>query len=323
MGGATPMNDFEQRIQTLLGQGLYCREIDVLQVNLGLRCNQVCRHCHVMASPKRTETMEGRTMEAILGVVGEIHCKLVDLTGGAPELNPSFTRFIGALSRADLQTQVRTNLTVLLEPGMEGMPAFFRDKQIQLVASLPCYLEENVCAQRGSGVYRKSIEAIRRLNAVGYGRDKDLVLNLVYNPAGAFLPPPQSILDADYRRELYARFGLEFNRLLTITNMPIGRFQNVLRGENREQEYLTLLKESFNPETIDDLMCRRQVSIGWDGLLFDCDFNLALGYSVNHGAPNHIRSFELEILKNRRIVTGNHCFGCTAGDGSSCGGALV
>jgi radical SAM/Cys-rich protein len=317
------MNDFEKRIQTFLGQGLYSEGIDVLQVNLGLRCNQACKHCHVMASPHRTETMEWHTMEAILGVASGIHCELIDLTGGAPELNPSFTRFIEALSRADLQTQVRTNLTALLEPGMEGMPAFFRDKQIQLVASLPCYLEENVCAQRGSGVYEKSIEAIRRLNDVGYGRDRNLVLNLVYNPAGAFLPPQQTMLEADYKRELYAHFGLEFNRLLTLTNMPLGRFQNVLRGENREREYLTLLKESFNPETLDGLMCRHQISIGWDGMLFDCDFNLALGCSVNHGAPNHIHSFEPEILRNRRIVTGEHCFGCTAGHGSSCGGALL
>jgi radical SAM/Cys-rich protein len=317
------MNDFEKRIQTFLGQGLYSEGIDVLQVNLGLRCNQACKHCHVMASPHRTETMEWHTIEAILGVASGIRCELIDLTGGAPELNPSFTRFIEALSRADLQTQVRTNLTALLEPGMEGMPAFFRDKQIQLVASLPCYLEENVCAQRGSGVYEKSIEAIRRLNDVGYGRDRNLVLNLVYNPAGAFLPPQQTMLEADYKRELYAHFGLEFNRLLTLTNMPLGRFQNVLRGENREREYLTLLKESFNPETLDGLMCRHQISIGWDGMLFDCDFNLALGCSVNHGAPNHIRSFEPEILRNRRIVTGEHCFGCTAGHGSSCGGALL
>jgi radical SAM/Cys-rich protein len=317
------MNDFERAIQAFLGQGLYSAGIDVLQVNLGLRCNQHCGHCHVMASPHRTEMMAWPTMEEILRAAERFSFGLVDLTGGAPELNPSFRRFVQALSEAGLRVQVRTNLTILLEPGMEDMVIFFRNHNIQLVASLPCYLEENVSVQRGEGVYRRSVEAIRLLNEAGYGREEGLTLNLVYNPIGAFLPPQQSLLEGDYRRELQARFGLEFNRLLTMTNMPLGRFRKKLLREKQEQEYLTLLRESFNPGTLEGLMCRHQISIGWDGTLYDCDFNLALGYSVNHDAPSHIRSFEPERLRGRRIVTGEHCFGCTAGAGSSCGGALV
>ncbi len=262
-------------------------------------------------------------MEAVLETARNIGCGLVDLTGGAPELNPFFRKFVKSLSEAGLRVQVRTNLTILLEPGMKELPAFLRDHNVQLVASLPCYLEENVCVQRGERVYARSIEALRRLNKAGYGRDEGLTINLVYNPVGAFLPPQQSVLEEDYRRELQTRFGLEFNRLLTITNMPLGRFRNKLRLENREQEYLNLLRVAFNPETLESLMCRHQISVGWDGTLYDCDFNLALGYSVNHGAPNHIRSFKPELLAGRRIVTAEHCFGCTAGAGSSCGGALL
>jgi radical SAM/Cys-rich protein len=203
------------------------------------------------------------------------------------------------------------------------MPEFFREHEVQLVASMPCYLEENVRAQRGAGVYEKSIEAIKRLNAIGYGRDPGLPLNLVYNPGGAFLPSPQSALEEDYRRELGQRFGIVFTHLLTITNMSLGRFRTELSRQDKEQDYLRLLRDSFNPQTVGGLMCRRQLSVGWDGTLFDCDFNLALGLPVNHGAPDHIRFFNMGDLQTRRIVTGEHCFGCTAGAGSSCGGALV
>jgi radical SAM/Cys-rich protein len=206
---------------------------------------------------------------------------------------------------------------------MEKLPEFFREHQIQLVASMPCYLEENVCAQRGVGVYQKSIEVIKRLNALDYGSNPELPLNLVYNPGGPFLPPPQLALEEDYRRELGHRFGITFTRLLTITNMPLGRFRKELFRKKEDENYLRLLRESFNPQTITGLMCRHQISVGWDGTLYDCDFNLALGLSVNHGAPDHIQSFRLEDLWKRRIVTGEHCFACTAGSGSSCGGALV
>jgi radical SAM/Cys-rich protein len=215
------------------------------------------------------------------------------------------------------------NLTVLLEPGMEEIPELFRDHKIRLVASMPCYLEENVCAQRGKGAYEKSIEAIKRLNALGYGSNPDLPLNLVYNPAGAFLPPSQSALEEDYRRELGNRFGITFTRLLTITNMPLGRFRMQLHHQKQEGNYIELLRKSFNPQTVEGLMCRHQLSVGWEGTLYDCDFNLALRLPVDHGAPDHIISFDLIDLTKRRIVTGDHCFGCTAGSGSSCSGALV
>ena len=317
------MNDFEKEIAEISQAGLHSSTIDIFQLSLGLRCNQKCKHCHLEASPQRPEMMEWSIMERILEAAKTTHCQLVDLTGGAPELNPDFRRFVSALRKEDLQVQVRTNLTVLLEPGMEDLPEFLKNHQIHLVASLPCYLEENVCAQRGQGVYEKSTEAIRRLNQLGYGVEKELPLNLVYNPGGPFLPPPQTALEGDYRRELGQRFGITFTHLLTITNMPLGRFRRELGLQKQEENYLQLLRQSFNPLTVEGLMCRHQISVGWDGTLYDCDFNLALKLPVNHGAPDHIQRFNPAELSTRRIVTGEHCFGCTAGSGSSCGGALA
>lgn len=317
------MNDFEKRVEEIAGKGLHGLEIETIQINVGLRCNQGCAHCHLACSPRRTEAMDWRTMKMVLEVAAKTRCHIVDLTGGAPELNPHFRRFVEALREGGHGIQVRTNLTVLHEPGMEMMPEFFRDYQVRLVASLPCYLQENVRGQRGEGVYERSIEAIERLNTLGYGSDGGLQLDLVYNPGGPLLPPEQSVLEADYRRELGARYGITFSRLLTITNMPIGRFRTELRRRNQERGYVRLLKESFNPQTVYGLMCRRQISIGWDGRLYDCDFNLALRMTVDHGAPNHIRCFDPSVLAKRRIVTGEHCFGCTAGSGSSCGGTLI
>jgi radical SAM/Cys-rich protein len=317
------MNDFEEQVANKNGDGLHSLRIEILQVNLGLRCNQQCVHCHLEASPDRTEIMEWATMQLVLEAARSARAQLIDLTGGAPELNPHFCRFVKALRKEKHQVQVRTNLTVLLEPGMEQVPQLFRDHEIRLVASMPCYLEENVCAQRGKGAYEKSIEAIKRLNALGYGSNPDLPLNLVYNPGGPFLPPSQSALEEDYRRELGNHFGITFTRLLTITNMPLGRFRIQLHRQKQERNYIELLRKSFNPETVEGLMCRHQLSVGWEGTLYDCDFNLALRLPVDHGAPDHITSFDLIGLMKRRIVTGDHCFGCTAGSGSSCGGALV
>jgi len=319
----TMRNGFEEKIALVSGEGLYSRDIEVLQINVGLRCNQVCLHCHVEASPLRTEVMPKETMERVLDVADAIRPEWIDLTGGAPELHPDFRDFVKSLRNAGHQVQVRTNLTVMLEPGMEHLPEFLREQQVRLVASLPCYLEENVRAQRGPKTYEKSIESIRRLNALGYGTESGLPLNLIYNPGGAFLPPEQSRLESDYRRELSRRFGIVFSRLLTITNMPIGRFWTSLRRSREDRKYIHLLREAFNPGTLDGLMCRHQISVGWDGRIYDCDFNLALGAPVNHGAPNRIERFERSALEKRRIVTGDHCFGCTAGCGSSCGGSLV
>lgn len=317
------MNRFENRIEPIVGEGLYSEGIRILQVNLGLRCNQVCAHCHLDASPDRREAMGWATMEHVIDVARSIQPETVDLTGGAPELNPRFKRFITALGSEGHGIQVRTNLSVMAEPGMEDLPEFLREHRVALVGSMPCYLEENVRAQRGGGVYEKSVQAIRRLNALGYGSGSGPVLNLVYNPGGAFLPAEQARLESDYRSELAQRFGIAFTRLLTITNMPVGRFLAQLRKANEERKYIALLRESFNPNTLQGLMCRHQISIGWDGRVFDCDFNLALGMSVNHGAPDHIDHFDASALKKRRIVTGDHCFGCTAGCGSSCRGALA
>jgi radical SAM/Cys-rich protein len=317
------MNDFERQIAEIGRAGLHSLKIETLQVNLGLRCNQQCNHCHLEASPRRKEKMEWPTMEMVLEAARSVRLRLVDLTGGAPELNPHFRRFVEALRKDHLPVQVRTNLTVLTEPGLKEIPEFYRDHRIQLVGSMPCYLEENVSAQRGAGAYSKSIEAIKRLNVLGYGSEDGLALSLVYNPGGSFLPPPQPALEEDYRRELDRRFGIQFTRLLTITNMPLGRFQMELTRRNEERDYLNLLRRSFNPKTVEGVMCRHQISVGWNGTLYDCDFNLALGLPVNHGAPGHIRAFKAEALRTRRIVTGEHCFGCTAGSGSSCSGALL
>ncbi len=315
--------DFEEKVETSKGAGLWSIQIETMQFNLGLRCNQRCTHCHVSAAPERIESMSWPIMELCLKAAKGVKCKLADLTGGAPELNPNFRRFVKTLRENGIAVQVRTNLTVMTEPEMETIPEWLRDHEVQLVASLPCYLEENVREQRGKKIYEKSIEIIKRLNALGYGIQPNLPLNLVYNPGGPFLPPDQSRLEADYRRELGKRFGIAFTGLLTITNMPIGRFLEKLRHRNQEYEYLRILRESFNPHTIPGLMCRHQISVGWDGSLFDCDFNMALRRPVDHGAPHHIKFFESSRLMKRRIVTGNYCYGCAAGCGSSCGGALV
>jgi radical SAM/Cys-rich protein len=307
----------------VIGDELRSVGIETIQANVGLRCNQSCSHCHLEASPERRESMEWATMERVVAAARDAGCRQMDVTGGAPEMNPNLPRFIEALRAEGLSVQVRTNFTALLEPGNETLPAFFREHNVQLVGSMPCYLKENVEAQRGPGVHGRSIEVIRRLNRLGYGFSPEAALNLVYNPLGAFLPPAQEQLEADYRRELAGRFGVTFTRLLTIANMPIGRFKARLTAEGKEEAYQRLLEDSFNPDTIEGLMCRHQISVGWDGTLYDCDFNCALGLPLNHGAPNRVRDFDTAILSRRKIVTGDHCFGCTAGHGSSCRGALA
>ncbi|MBD3266371.1 radical SAM/Cys-rich domain protein [bacterium] len=317
------MNAFEQKIQEITGHDLFSAEIDTIQVNVGLKCNQACVHCHVASSPQRTEIMAWETMGRIVDAARQVDCQFVDITGGAPELNPHFQKFILALREQEITVQVRTNLTVLLEPGMEEIPQFYKNNQIHLVASLPCYLEQNVDKQRGKGAYEKSVKVLTMLNQLGYGANPNLPLNLVYNPIGPVLPPDQGTLEDAYREELKNRFGIRFTNLLTITNMPIGRFFVDLKRQNKGAEYMRLLQDSFNPSTIDGLMCRHQINIDWDGTLYDCDFNLALNIPVNHGAPKNIKDFDPQKLAARKIVTDNHCFGCTAGCGSSCSGSLV
>jgi radical SAM/Cys-rich protein len=260
-------------------------------------------------------------MEQVLDVADELQPQLVDITGGAPELNPFLPRFLKALDDRSLKIQLRTNLTVLLDPALRGHMELYRNLQIRLVGSFPCYLEADVDNVRGKGVFKKSIQILKELNTLGYGLSPELELDLVFNPEGAFLPPEQNELEATYKRILSKDFNIYFNRLLTITNMPIGRFKQLLESEQEANQYQQLLEDSFNPETIDRLMCRHQVCIGWDGLIYDCDFNFALKLPVVN-TPQHISQFDSASHLTREIVTGNHCYGCTAGYGSSCDGAL-
>ncbi len=302
-------------------------ELKTVQINLGKLCNQACLHCHVDAGPKRTEIMAPRTAELALELIRAARARTVDLTGGAPELNPSF-RFLVEQNRRDGRHVLdRCNLTVLFEPEQEDLAEFLAEHQVEIFASLPCYSEGNVKMQRGHGVYEKSIQALQQLNALGYGRaGSDLILNLVYNPVGAHLPPPQKNLEVDYKRELDERFGLTFNRLLTITNMPIARFAHSLERDGKLAAYMELLAQAFNPATLENLMCRHLVSVSWDGYLYDCDFNQMLDLRLGNGAPlrlgEHSADRLIRQLIDRDIRLDSHCYGCTAGTGSSCGGAL-
>lgn len=317
------MNTFDHAVCNVQGEGLNSGVVRVVQANLGLLCNLSCRHCHVEGSPQRTEVMSLETIQSLLRLVAALPGVQVDLTGGAPEMNPHFRLLVETLRHAGSPVQVRTNLTVFFEADQADTPEFLARHGVQLVASLPCYLDDNVDTQRGNGVYKRSILALRRLNALGYGRQPDLPLNLVYNPGGAFLPPDQKLLEDAYRRELKESHGVDFSRLLTITNMPLGRFLSDLQRAGKAETYQSLLQDHFNRDTLEGLMCRHQVCVAWDGTLSDCDFNSVLGLSLASGLPRHIDSIDPQQLHGRRIVTGEHCFGCTAGCGSSCAGALV
>ncbi len=297
--------------------------LETLQINVGKLCNQACRHCHVDAGPHRTEVMTRETMRGILTFLAATDIPLVDITGGAPEVNPDFRYLVKQVRRLGRSVMVRCNLTVVFEPGLEDLPDFYREHEVELVCSLPCYLEENVDQQRGKGVFFDSIEALRRLNAIGYGKpDSDLRLHLVYNPVGASLPPPQHELEADYKRILDERYGISFNRLFTITNMPISRFNDYLRRRGEYDSYTRTLRDQFNAQTIDNLMCRFLVSVDWEGNIYDCDFNQMLDMHLS-GQPKKLWEVSPEWLVDRRIRIADHCYGCTAGAGSSCGGELA
>jgi radical SAM/Cys-rich protein len=298
--------------------------IEVLQVNVGRLCNQTCRHCHVDAGPDRREIMSRETLEECLAALARTDIATVDITGGAPELNPHFRWFAEEVRRLGRHVIDRCNLTVLLTNGQEDLPEFLASQGVEIIASLPCYLEQNVDAQRGEGVFGRSIEALRRLNALGYGRSESgRVLNLVYNPLGPSLPPPQERLEADYRRELLSRYAIHFNRLYTITNMPISRFLDDLLASGRYEAYLEKLVAAFNPAAAAGVMCRTTLSVDWQGRLYDCDFNQMLDLELFPEYPRHIRDFDPARLASRQIVTGRHCYGCTAGAGSSCQGSVV
>ncbi|MEK7713284.1 MAG: arsenosugar biosynthesis radical SAM (seleno)protein ArsS, partial [Deltaproteobacteria bacterium] len=296
--------------------------ISTLQVNVGRLCNQACRHCHVEAGPNRKEVMSKETMELCLDILRNSDISTVDITGGAPEMNPNFIWFVEECVKLGRHVMVRSNLTILTEPGYEDVPGFFAENQVELIASLPYYMEQNTDSQRGKGVFQKSVAALKKLNALGYGIEGcGLILNLVFNPGGAFLPPSQKALEADYKREMQKRYGISFNNLFTITNLPVGRFLAYLNSSGNFEMYMGKLVASYNPSAATNVMCRNILSVGWDGTLYDCDFNQMLGLSVNHGAPSHLREFDISMLSKRQIVTGIHCYGCTAGAGSSCGGA--
>lgn len=298
--------------------------IKVFQINMGKLCNQACRHCHVEAGPDKKEIMTKETMEMCLEALRKGRYPVVDITGGAPEMNPDYRWFVKECRELGRTIKTRTNLTILTENGYSDMPDFFKDNKVEIAASLPYYLESTTDTQRGGGVFKKSIEVLKMLNRVGYGIEgTGLTLNLVYNPCGAYLPPSQKSLEMDFKRELKRRYGISFNSLFTITNMPIGRFFKFLRDSNNFVQYTERLQSSYNPAAAVSVMCREIVSIGWDGGIYDCDFNQMLGIRCNHGAPDHLRSFEPAQLDKRRIVTGFHCYGCTAGAGSSCTGAMA
>ena len=311
---------FDERLG---GAKLFAEKVETLQVNVGKLCNQACKHCHVDASPIRTEIMRRETIDACLDVLRKYKIPTLDITGGAPELIPDFRYFVTEAKKTGAKIIVRHNLTVMFEDGQTDLPEFFAKNAVEVVCSLPYFLQQQTDAQRCSGVFDKSIEALRRLNAVGYGIDEKLTLNLVYNPTGAFLPPEQTAIEADFRRELKTRYDISFDNLYTITNMPIARFLDWLRRSGNEESYMMKLVNAFNPATIGGLMCRSIVSVDWIGNLYDCDFNQMLELPVSTRNSQTVFNFDLEKLTYRQIVTANHCFGCTAGAGSSCGGTVA
>ena len=303
------------------------RAVDTLQVNLGYRCNQSCLHCHVNAGPNRTEEMSGDDIDAVLQfLAANPGLRSLDLTGGAPELNPHFRRLVAAARARGLRVIDRCNLTILEEPGQEGLAEFLAEQVVEVVASMPCYLEDNVDRQRGKGTFDASIRGLQRLNALGYGQaGSGLVLNLVYNPQGASLPPPQAALQADYKRHLAQHFGIVFNQLFTLANMPIQRFGSTLVSKGEFNSYMTLLRSAHRDDNLAQVMCRSLVSVDWQGYLYDCDFNQQLGLPLHAARKTrlHLSEVTAEQLEDQPIRVADHCFGCTAGQGSSCGGAFA
>lgn len=302
------------------------KRLQTLQVNLGYLCNQSCKHCHVNAGPNRTEVMTSDTVDAVIDFLDESQVKRLDLTGGAPELNPYFRRLVIAARALNVEVIDRCNLTVLLESGQEDLAEFLAGQEVEIVASLPCYSEENVNSQRGKGVFHDSIIALRQLNRLGYGEaNSGLQLNLMYNPTGPFLPPSQRTLEVDYRQHLDDQYGIHFNQLFTLVNMPIQRFGSTLVSKGEFEDYMTLLRGSFSSENLSKVMCRELISVDWQGLVYDCDFNQMLGLPllIDGNKRPHIRDVRPVNLEDQPIGVADHCYGCTAGSGSSCGGELT
>jgi len=299
--------------------------VDVFQINVGKMCNQVCQHCHVDAGPDRKEIMTRETMQQCLDALKDPKITTVDLTGGAPEMNPDFRWFVEGLSKLGKHIIVRCNLTIILaNPKYNDLPAFFKKHRINVVSSLPSFTARRTDAQRGDGVFEKSIKALQMLNAEGYGKEgSGLKLDLVYNPSGAYLPDDQVVLEMEYKKKLKETYDIVFNDLFAITNLPVSRFLDYLVRTNNYEEYMNELSNAYNPVAAGGVMCRSMVSVGWDGYLYDCDFNQMLELKLRNGAPDHVRDFDFEKVKNREIIINQHCYGCTAGAGSSCGGATT
>jgi radical SAM/Cys-rich protein len=306
---------------------LSAADVDILQINTGYICNLLCRHCHVDAGPDRKEMMTRQTMQDCINALSNSAIKNIDITGGAPEMHPEFRWFIASIRAAiaDATILVRSNLTLLTEnEKYRDLPEFFKQHQVTIIASLPCYIREDVDHMRGKGVFDRSIAALKLLNSLGYGHNESgLELNLVYNPEGPSLPGEQRQLEQEYRKRLFAEHGILFSNLYTITNMPISRFLNDLLENGHYCEYMTLLAKNYNALALNNLMCRTTISVGWDGTLYDCDFNQMLHLPLAKPAPQHISAFNEETLRHRRIIVGQHCYGCTAGSGSSCHGSLL
>lgn len=323
ISSARDVEAFERSMDRIGLTPLRATGIEVFQINVGKMCNQVCRHCHVDAGPDRTEIMTLQTMRLCVAALAKTDAPIVDITGGAPEMNPHFCWLVDEALAMGRHVIDRSNLTVLVTSGYEDLPEFLAQRRVEITASLPYYLEKQTDAQRGDHVFERSIRALQRLNELGYGQTgSGLALNLVYNPVGAYLPPRQAAIEADYKRELKRRYGIVFNSLYTVTNMPINRFLDFLIESGNYEAYMLRLASAFNPAAAEKVMCRNTLSIGWDGRLYDCDFNQMLELPVSSGLPKHIRDFDPALLASREIFTGNHCYGCTAGAGSSCTGSL-
>jgi radical SAM/Cys-rich protein len=312
------MTEFDEKYLQCRSGPLTARGIQILQLNLGYQCNMTCKHCHIEAGPHRTELMSIDVINRALSIAVDYDVGTLDLTGGAPELNPHIRYLIREAGKINRHIIVRTNLTILFEEGMEDLPEFYSGHEVEIVASLPHYTKDTVDKIRGISAFEKSIKALKKLNSIGYGIHPDKKrLNLVYNPMGAFLPSSQKELEEQYKKELQSAFGIQFNRLYTFANMPIGRFKDFLIRSNNLNKYMDKIRSAFNPDTLENIMCRRLISIGWDGTLYDCDFNQILGLTVDINCPDHIRDFDYGLLAERRIMTDNHCFACTAGQGST------
>lgn len=322
----TTITPFKDKLETYGMFPLMSSTLEIMQINVGKMCNQVCNHCHVDAGPDRKEIMTKETMQHCLDALKSTPTiKTVDLTGGAPEMNPEFVWFVEELSKIGVQAIVRSNLTILVaNKKYYSYPEFFAKHNVKVIASLPCYTAENTDSQRGDGVFQDSMKALKNLNEVGYGKEgTGLELNLVFNPLGPSLPPPQEQLEADYKKILFENYGIEFNNLYTITNLPVSRFLEFLLDAGKYEQYMEKLVNAFNPSTVDGLMCKNTISVSWDGKLYDCDFNQMLEMPTANGAPKTIDEFNSQTLEGRKIKLSQHCYGCTAGAGSSCQGSIV